>query len=86
MDVVSGRDGIEYGIGLLGWISLVVLVGGGIGGLGWIIAGSGVGAVGRLFGGLVFLAGGVVLLSGLMGMVYKVITDAASRAEATTLE
>jgi len=79
--VVSGRDGIEYGIGLLGWVSLVVLAGGGVGGIGWVIAGSGVGAVGRLFGGLVFLAGGVVLLSGLMGMVYKVVTDAVSRAE-----
>lgn len=81
MEVVTGRDGIEYGIGLLGWIAAVLLIGGGIGGVGWIIAGSGVGTAGRLFGGLVFLAGGIVSLSGLMGLLYKVIVDAVGRAE-----
>jgi hypothetical protein len=81
MELVSGRDGIEYGIGLLGWVSTVVLVGGGVGGVGWIVAGSGVGTAGRLLGGLLFLVGIVVVLSGMMGVLYKVIADAASRAE-----
>lgn len=81
MELVSGRDGIEYGIGLLSWITLVFLVGGGIGGVGWVISGSGAGPVGRLAGGLLFMAGGVVMLSGLLGILYKVITDAVSTAE-----
>lgn len=81
MELVSGRDGIEYGIGLLGWISVVVLVGGGLSGVGWIIAGSGVGTTGRVFGGVIFLLGGVLMFSGMMGVLYKVITDALIRAE-----
>lgn len=80
MALVSGREGIEYGIGLLGWVSVVILSGGGIGGVGWIIAGSGVGMTGRLFGGLVFLSGGIVVLAGMMGILYKVVSDALSRA------
>lgn len=80
MEAVSAREGVLYGFGLLGWIAAVVLAGGGLSGVGWIIAGSGVGTAGRLFGGVIFLFGGIVMLSGLVGVLYKVITDALSRA------
>lgn len=81
MELVSGRDGLEYGIGLLGWVTLVLVVGGGIAGVGWVLAGSGAGPAGRVLGGLIFLVGGIVILSGMLGLLYKVISDATGRPQ-----
>lgn len=81
MELVSGRDGLEYGIGLLGWVTLVLVVGGGIAGVGWVLAGSGAGPAGRVLGGLIFLVGGIVTLSGMLGLLYKVISDATDRPQ-----
>jgi hypothetical protein len=81
MELIARWPGIRYGIGLLGRVAIVLLGSVGVGGLGWIIAGGGMGTTGRLFGGLLFISGMIVLISGLMGILYVVIADAVVRAE-----
>lgn len=76
MTTVSAVDGIKYGIGLIGWVFIIGLVGAGVGGIGFVVTGGGTGMIGRLIGALLFMAGGLIVAAGMLGLLYKAVADA----------
>jgi hypothetical protein len=72
---ISVRDGIKYGFGLLAYALGVGLAGGGLFFIGILLVRA-EGSFLTFLGGLMVLAGFVVIYSGVLGTAYKVIADA----------
>lgn len=66
---VTTEEGIRYGLGLLGYAFIVVIVGLGLAWVGWSIVGPGVA------GAVLVLVGVVIFYAGILGLGYKVIAD-----------
>jgi hypothetical protein len=82
MAAVSVIDGVKYGFVLLGYFIAVFLTGGVILGIGAAVSAGGTNGNDAAFvvvGGLLALVGGLVVLAGLFGVLYKIIADGVGR-------
>lgn len=93
MTAIRSVDSFKYGARLFAYLLVVVLVGGGLLGLGWEIGYSDAQALldssgynsAELAGGAVLAAlGGFVLLTGLFGLVHKLIADSVTAGQPDT--
>jgi hypothetical protein len=89
MAAVNIVDGIKYGFVLLGYFITVFLVGAVVFGIGVAVSAGGTDGSNAAFvlvGGLLSLAGGLVVLAGLFGVLYKTIADGVQRGTESTGE
>lgn len=76
MATVSVSDGIEYGIGLMGYLFGIGIIGGLISFFGVALARDG--GVMAVIGALVSLTGVLVIIGGMMGLSHKIIADSVT--------
>jgi hypothetical protein len=75
MGKMSQVECVKYSLHILRIVLIVGVISGGIMGIGFFIAGGGAGIFNLLVGGLLFGAGALVGLSGMLGILHKVIVD-----------
>lgn len=88
MEYVPALDGVKYGFTLVAYLFVVIVLGAAIATVGFLLirhgleSGLGQNAdYGLVFAGLALgIGGGLTLLAGVMGMLYKVIVDGVATA------